>query len=151
MKLSTKILLGLLVLVLIAQAFRINKTNPSVEQQYDMVAIYNAPEQVQTILKQACYDCHSHETTYPWYTNVAPMSWWIADHIEEGREHLNFSVWGTYDAKRQKHKLEEMAEEVMEGEMPLNSYTWAHSEADLTEEQKNILVDWAKKTMQAIP
>lgn len=125
------------------QFFRIDKTNPPAEPASDMIAVENVPEDIQVILKNACYDCHSHETEYPWYSNVAPVSWWLKDHIDEGREHLNFSEWASYDAERKAHKLEELAEEVEEKEMPLESYTWAHSESKLSDEERQALVDWA--------
>ncbi|MEP2026185.1 heme-binding domain-containing protein, partial [Reichenbachiella sp.] len=96
------------------------------------------------IIKTSCYDCHSYHTKYPWYTNVAPLSWWIGDHIEEGREHFNLSEWGAYSEKKALHKLEEFYEEVEEGEMPLTSYTLIHGEASLSDEQVKKLVTWVK-------
>ena len=110
-----KILVIVAILAVIIQFFRIDKENPPYEASSDFISVENAPEDIQIILKQACYDCHSHQTTYPWYSNVAPVSWWLKDHIDEGREHLNFSVWASYDAERREHKLEELAEEVEEG------------------------------------
>ena len=74
-----------------------------------------------TLLESACYDCHSYKTKYQWYSNIAPVSWWLGHNVEEGREHLNFSTWGNYPTEKAEHKLEECAEEVDEGEMPLNS------------------------------
>ncbi len=138
-----KILVIVAILAVIIQFFRIDKENPPYEASSDFISVENAPEDIQIILKQACYDCHSHQTTYPWYSNVAPVSWWLKDHIDEGREHLNFSVWASYDAERREHKLEELAEEVEEGEMPLDSYTWTHAESRLSDEQRQKLVDWA--------
>ncbi len=139
-----KILLGLVAVLIIIQFFRIDKTNPPVDNSQDFMTLTSPPAEVAQIMKDACYDCHSHETAYPWYTNVAPVSWWIKKHINEGREHLNFSIWGTYTAKKADHKLEECYEEVEEGEMPLNSYTWAHAEARLTDTQREQLVSWFK-------
>ena len=135
MKLYTKILLGVSATLLAAQLFQIDKNNPTYDSNKEMLAQVSAPAEVKAILKQACYDCHSFETEYPWYTNVAPLSWWIEEHIEDGRKHFNFSEWGNYDLKKKKHKLEELIEMVEEGEMPLNSYTWAHSEANLSAQQ----------------
>lgn len=150
MKLSTKILLGLLAVLLAAQLFQIDKNSPTYDLDNDMLAQVTAPAEVKDILKQACYDCHSYETKYPWYTNIAPFSWWIDEHIQDGRRHLNFSEWGNYDLKKKKHKLEELIHEVEEGEMPLNSYTWAHSEANLSEEQIEALISWTKATMEGL-
>lgn len=144
---STKVktvLLGTIALLLIIQLFQIDKTNPPVRLEEDFIQLKQPPAHIETLLRTACYDCHSHETEYPWYTSVAPISWWIRHHIDEGREHLNFSTWAQYDADRQDHKLEECEEETREGEMPLSSYTWVHSEAKLTDQQRRELADWFK-------
>lgn len=139
-----KIVIGCMVLLVLIQFIRIDKTNPEVVMENDFIVQTNPPEHIQAILKTSCYDCHSNESTYPWYTNVAPISWWVKQHINEAREELNFSEWGTFTEKRKKHKLEEVYEEVEESEMPLKSYLIAHSEAKLTTEQKNELVAWFK-------
>ncbi|MCB0571436.1 MAG: heme-binding domain-containing protein [Phaeodactylibacter sp.] len=141
-KITKRFLLGLLAVLVIIQFFRIDKTNPPVDASQEFIALVAPPADVSKILKDACYDCHSHETAFPWYTNVAPVSWWIANHIEEGRRHLNFSVWGTYAPKKQAHKAEECAEEVKKGEMPLSTYTPMHPEARLTDEQRTRLAEW---------
>lgn len=106
----------------------------------------NPPNQVQEILQESCYDCHSNNTSYPWYNNVAPVSYWMSDHINEGKEHLNFSDWENYTLKKKDHKLEELIEEVEEGKMPLKEYKWTHDSAKLTQEQIDSLVSWAKRT-----
>lgn len=139
-----KLALGFIALLVIIQFFRIDKTNPVVVQQNDFISITNPPDDIKQILKTSCYDCHSYESYYPWYTNVAPISWWVKQHINEGREELNFSEWGTFSEKRKKHKLEEVYEEVDEEEMPLKSYLIVHHDAKLTVEQKNELVAWFK-------
>ncbi|PHN07555.1 heme-binding domain-containing protein [Flavilitoribacter nigricans] len=136
------ILLGIIGLLLVIQLFQIDKTNPPVRTEEDFIQIKQPPTNVENTLRTACYDCHSHETAYPWYTSVAPISWWIRHHINEGREHLNFSTWAQYDAERQAHKLEECEEETREGEMPLDSYTWVHREAQLSDTQRQQLADW---------
>ena len=139
-----KIALGFIALLVIIQFFRIDKTNPAIIQENDFISITNPPENIKQLLKTSCYDCHSNESTYPWYTNIAPISWWVKQHINEAREELNFSEWGTFTEKRKKHKLEECFEMVEEGEMPLKSYLIVHDEAKLTTEQKNELVVWFK-------
>ena len=138
------ILLGLLVLFVLIQLIRIDKTNPSSDAAQEFMTIEKPPNQVANILKNACYDCHSHNTAYPWYTNLAPVSWMIRSHIKGGRQQVNFSTWGTYDAKKRQHKLEEMAEEVAEKKMPMKSYTWLHSEAKLSATDRQTLIDWVK-------
>lgn len=142
MKTGKKILLILLGVFVVMQFFRITKTNAPVVASNDFITITNPNTEIRTLLESACYDCHSNQTRYPWYAEVAPVSWWLQDHVNEGKEHLNFSVWGTYSDKRADHKLEECAEEVEHAEMPLNSYTWTHSDAKLTAEQRELLEDF---------
>ena len=111
---------------LLIQSIRFDKTAEPLDPAKDFVALTSANAEVANTLKIACYDCHSNQPTYPWYSNIAPISWWMQNHIDEGSHHLNFSVWGTYSEKRKDHKLEECIEMVEEGEMPMNSYTWMH-------------------------
>jgi hypothetical protein len=101
-------------------------------------------------MKAACYDCHSNQSTYPWYTNIQPVGWFVKDHIEDGKKHLNFSEFGTYTAKKQAHKLEECGEMIEKGEMPLSSYTIIHKEAVLTEAQQTSLVNYFKEVEKKI-
>ncbi len=113
----------------------------------DIASELAIPQDVNTILQQACYDCHSNNTTYPWYAQVQPLNWWIQHHINEGKEHLNFHAFATYPSEKKHHMLEEIAEVVTEGEMPMKSYRWIHSNAQLTDAQKTALVQWAKRSM----
>ena len=99
-------------------------------------------EEVKAILKNNCYDCHSNTTVYPWYAEIAPFSFFLADHVEEGKEHLDFAKWESYSVKRKDHKLDELVEEVEEGEMPLESYALIHG--NLSEEEKELLETWVK-------
>ncbi len=137
-----KISIAVLIILIAMQLFRIDKKNPPVIVENDFLALNGASPDVQTIIKSSCYDCHSNTSTYPWYSNVAPVSWWVKHHINEGREHLNFSEWGKYTAKKADHKLEECVEMIQEGEMPMSSYTLVHRESKLSEEQKLMLVNW---------
>lgn len=129
-------------MLVLMQLIRIDKTAPAIDFSNDLMRMTNPPGEVAALLKVACYDCHSYQTEYPWYTNVAPVSWWIGHHIDEGREHLNFSIWGTYESSEQLEMLHECAEEVEEGKMPLPSYTWTHGAAKLTDYQRNLLKNW---------
>ncbi len=146
-KVLKKVLLVLLIAFVVMQFIRIDKTNPAVVAENDFITITEPSDEIKTMLHNACYDCHSNETKYPWYSNVAPVSWWLKHHVDEGREHLNFSEWGTYSLKRQNHKLHECAEEVEEGEMPMSSYTIAHGEASLSADQKEKLAEWFESKM----
>jgi len=137
-----RILWSIPALIVLVQFIPVDRSVPVVKETDTFYVSENVPEDVVQIMDNACMDCHSYNTTYPWYSYIAPVSWWLEDHIEEGREHLNFSVWAGYNAKRRDHKLEEMDEEVKEGEMPLDSYTWAHSEARLSQEQRDRLASY---------
>lgn len=139
-----KIFIALLVVLVVLQFFQIDKTNPAVDESKDFLKTQNTPEEIASIIKTSCYDCHSNESKYPWYSNVQPAGWFLKDHIDEGREELNFSTFTDYELKRQDHKLEECIEYIEKDEMPLGSYTLVHREAALTEAQKNILIDYFK-------
>lgn len=144
MKIVKKILLSLLIVFVIAQFFGPKKNEGDITKIEAFIAETNPPQNVGKILKESCYDCHSDVTRYPWYFNVTPVNYWIADHIEHGKDELNFSNWADYSLKRKEHKMEEVWEEVKEKEMPLDSYTWTHGDANLTDEQIEALVSWAK-------
>ncbi len=140
-----KVLLAIVVVLVVIQFFQIDKTNPTFDENQDFLKIYNPPAEVASILKASCYDCHSNQTVYPWYSYVQPAGWFLKDHIDEGREELNFSTFGSYEAKKQAHKLEESYELVEKGAMPLESYLIIHKDASLTDSQKTTLVDYFKK------
>lgn len=135
-----KIYLALIVILVGIQFIRIDKTAPESDPALDFFTINSADAKTAEMVKSACYDCHSNETAYPWYTNVAPLSWWIKGHINGGRQNMNLSEWGSYDAEKQAHKLEEIIEEIKHEHMPLGSYTWLHSEAKLSQEDREMLV-----------
>ena len=139
-----KILLGLLLVLVIIQFVQPEKNSGVYNEKTDFLAMNNAPADIAEIVKTACYDCHSNNTNYPWYNNVAPVSYWINHHIEEGKEHMNFSDWDSYPQKKAAHKLDEFFEEVEEGEMPLKAYTIINGEAKLTSENKEKLLPWVK-------
>ncbi|WP_190809062.1 heme-binding domain-containing protein [Flagellimonas sp. S3867] len=146
MKIAKKTAIFLLIVLIGMQFYRPAKNQADLNTYVATFESETKPsEAVKMVLKTACYDCHSANTRYPWYNNIAPVSYWLDSHIEEGREHLDFSGWENYTVKKKDHKLEELIEEVGEGEMPLNSYTWTHQDARLSEDQKKLLMDWAKK------
>lgn len=140
-----KILIILFVLFIIIQFFRIDQTNPPINKGMDFLTAKRTPEALATNIRNACYDCHSNETKYPWYTNIQPVAWFMKSHIDEGRKHLNFSTFATYEPKRQAHKLEECVEMIEKGEMPLESYILGHPEAKLTAVEKKEMMDYFKK------
>jgi hypothetical protein len=133
------------------QFYRPNRTNPPIIESETLEATVQVPENVAAILKRSCNDCHSNETLYPWYSNVAPFSWLLNAHIEDGRRELNYSVWNTYSARKKRHKFDETCQQVTSGEMPHNQYLWIHGAARLSEEDKKILCDWAETEKAKIP
>lgn len=145
-----KIVIIVIGLLLIFQLFRIDKTTKPLDTKTDFISVTQANSEVASILKTSCYDCHSNQPVYPWYTNIAPLSWWIKHHINEGSEHLNFSEWGTYKLKRKDHKLEECVEMIEEGEMPMTSYTLIHGNAKLNNAQKTLLINWFKSSRDSL-
>lgn len=121
------------------------RTNPPVAPGRDLLATNAPPAEIATLLRAACYDCHSDETRWPWYSRIAPVSWMVVDHVNEGRQHLNFSAWRQDDPARAARKWNRIGDEVESGDMPLSSYTWIHSPARLRPEQRDRLVRWARQ------
>lgn len=130
-------------LFLVVQFMRPARTNPEVDPSQTLQARVQIPSNVAAILDRSCQDCHSNATRWPWYSNVAPFSWLLVDHVNEGRQHLNLSEWGRLDNRRARNKLEEICDEVKIGAMPMASYTWIHRSAILSAENVNTLCDWA--------
>ena len=151
MKIIRKVLLALLVVLVLIQFVRPEK-NLSGDNTYHVSTKYPMPADVQAIMESACYDCHSNTTRYPWYANVQPVAWWLADHVKEGKEHLNFSEFTKRRIAWQNHKFEETIEMVKEKEMPLSSYTMfgLHAEADLSDEQRAKITGWAQAMMDTL-
>lgn len=138
MKRVGQILGALVAMLVLAQLKRPDHTNPPVTGEIE------APAEVKALLKRACFDCHSNETVWPWYSNVAPVSWVVSHHVDEGRRELNFSEWKSYSVKKQAHKMEEADEQIGEGEMPMGGYVALHAQAKLTDAEKTALQTWAK-------
>ena len=145
MTLKKKILVALILLFIIAQFFSPKKNQSGLYAINKFFVETKAPMEVQKILTQACFDCHSDQTTYPWYNSITPVNYWLNSHVNGGKSHLDVSKWSTYSVKRKAHKLEELIEEVGEGEMPLASYKWTHASADLTNDQIEALIHWAQR------
>lgn len=138
--------IGLVIVLIFAvmQLFVADKIPFEEPTNTDFIMIEQPNEEVAVLLKTICYDCHSSQINYPWYSDFAPVSWWLKDHIEDGRKHLNFSIWGEYESGKKEHKAEESWEEVEHEEMPLESYTFIHRDADLSDAQRLLLVDYFK-------
>ena len=126
------------------QFIRPDMTNPPVAVELTLEATTEVPENVRRILTRSCADCHSHDTVYPWYTNIQPSGWFQDWHIREGRAELNLSEWAKLEDRRKKRKLEEICEQVETREMPLVSYLWIHRDARMSDEEIRLVCDWTK-------
>ena len=146
-----KILIGIALVVVLAQLYRPERNiSATPAGEFDIANTYNVPQNVQQILDVACYDCHSNNTRYPWYANIQPVASFMANHVDEGKHELNFNEFTKRRVAIQNHKLEEVVEMIKEGEMPISSYTITHTDARLTTEQKQTLINWATSIMDTL-
>jgi len=143
-KLVLRVLLVAAGLLVLLQVFQPDRTNPPVDPAQQIEQHIPASPAVAGLLRKACFDCHSNETRWPWYSYVAPVSWLVSGDVSEGREHLNLSEWGSYEMRSQVGRLGAIAEEVQTGTMPLPIYISMHGEADLSAEERDSLVAWAQ-------
>jgi Haem-binding domain len=146
-----KILVGLLVALVVIQFIRPARNTGAAQTPTDITHVVAVPDSTMKLLQVACYDCHSNHTRYPWYAEVNPVGMWLNDHVNEGKRELNFSEFATYAAKRQAHKLGEIAEDIKTHDMPLGSYLWIHTDARLTDAQRQIIIRWADSAKARIP
>ncbi|NPD44608.1 MULTISPECIES: heme-binding domain-containing protein [unclassified Lentimicrobium] len=128
----------------VIQFVGIEKTNPEFDSSSDFIVMENPPEDVAQMLRSSCYDCHSNETIWPWYSNIAPVSWMLEEHVEDGRDNINLNFWGEIDLEDRAYVIEEMIEEMEEGEMPIPGYLITHSNAKLSDAQKEKLFAWLR-------
>jgi hypothetical protein len=134
-----------------AQAVRPDRTNPPVDASKTLRANTSMTPEVAAILERSCNDCHSSETVWPWYSNVAPASWFLKWHVEEGRRELSFSEWATYTKRQRERKLHEICQQVESGEMPLKSYLPLHPESRLSDDDKRVLCEWTRREEERQP
>lgn len=135
--------LAIVVIVAVgAQFVRPNMANPQTDPSRTVTANERVPPDVASALQRACHDCHSNETRWPWYAQISPVSWFLANHVSEGRRELNFSEWGTFNARRRSGKLREICEQVQQGKMPLKSYLWLHADAGLSDGETKAICAW---------
>ncbi|MEI9946796.1 MAG: heme-binding domain-containing protein [Chitinophagaceae bacterium] len=138
-----KILIFLLLALIVIQFIHPKKNKAEGVQANYIGNVYTVPADVKAILEKACNDCHSNNTRYPWYSKLQPVDWWMNNHVLDGKKDLNLDEYSNRNLRYQYHKMEEIAELVKEGKMPLDSYTWIHKDAILTETEKNTLISWA--------
>jgi len=145
-----KILLFILIVFIGMQFFPSHKNRSGAPATKDVATIFNIPDSVLITLKQSCYDCHSNNTNYPWYSNIQPFGWWLNGHITEGKEELNFNEFGNYAGKRRINKLNAIANSVKDETMPLQSYLIIHPNARLSSHGKLAILNWINKTNDSL-
>jgi hypothetical protein len=150
MRSKRKWILILLVAFILVQCIQPARNHSGQVLQTDITKMFAVPSNVKTILESSCYDCHSNNTRYPWYANIQPGGWWLANHIKEGKEELNFSEFGGYSLRRQISKLRSIENSIKDGTMPLSTYTFMHKDAKLTKEEQAQLIDWVKTTRNSL-
>jgi len=138
-----KVFLGVIVVFILIQMIRPNK-NDSRNNINHISTVKEVPDEVNEILIKSCNDCHSNYTVYPWYNEIAPISWYLAQHVNNAKRHLNFSEWTTYNKNQQNHILKDLEEVLETHEMPLKSYIWMHKDATMTNKEYEMLITWVK-------
>lgn len=138
-------------LIAIAQVLQPDRSVQPNDPEHDLISVTKPSNDVRRLLRTACYDCHSDSTTYPWYSYITPVNFWLQGHIDEGRGEFDMSSWGRRRAKWQRHKAEESEELIGAEEMPLPSYTWVHGDARLSTEQRTVLAEFFRGLRASIP
>lgn len=144
-----KIVFWCLVAFAIIQFVPTDKTNPPIDQSVNFIDVKKTPPKVVALLKNACYDCHSNETVYPKYAYIAPFSWSVKDHVNEGREHLNFSVWKKYNNDLKDNMLKKTVQALQNKSMPMPAYIVYHDEANLSEADRKILANYFEEILKS--
>lgn len=152
MKKALKIVLIIMAVAFIAiQFYRPSRTNPPVVAAETLESQMQIPQNVHEILRRSCYDCHSNETSWIWYSNIAPLSWGIVDHVNSGRDEMNFSKWAAFSPEKKSRKLEEICQEIESREMPHYQYLWLHWDANMSEQEIKTVCEWSKNEAAKIP
>mgnify|MGYP000221105032 FL=1 len=125
------------IIIILLQIIQIEKTNPKSNPKLEI----NAPKEIMNIFKRSCYDCHSNDTNWPWYSSIAPVSWSVSSHVEDGRQWLNFSIWNSYTINEQNKKIKEIFRSIYIA-MPPSDYIYFHEESFLTKKERNLVRDW---------
>lgn len=130
------------VVIVAIQFIPVNRANSQVDAAKSIHAVENPPGNVGPVLDRSCNDCHSDQTHWPWYSYVAPVSWVVASDVHEARRKMNFSRWGDYSKQKQDHELEEMCNEILQGDMPDTKYTLIHRQAKVTQDEREAICQW---------
>jgi hypothetical protein len=147
---TKKIMLVILLVFIAMQFIRPARNSSNAVPRADMVTHFNVPANVAGILKTSCYDCHSNNTSYPWYSNIQPVGWLLAKHVNDGKEELNFNEFTTYPQRRQLSKLKSIQNSIKDGSMPLSTYTMIHKDAKLSADSKALLIQWTAKVIDSL-
>lgn len=137
-------------LFFLMQIYPVNRPEIIADNPNDLLKNVNVPENISSMLRSACYDCHSNETIYPWYASIAPVKWIVYDHTEKGREELNFSEWNALSKSDKLEVLDDISGEVTDGKMPLKFYPLTHRDAKLSEVDREALTDWTESLMEEL-
>lgn len=147
---AKKIVLTILVGFTAIQFIRPADNSSNAEQTADLLVHFDAPANVAGILRASCYDCHSNNTHYPWYSRVQPIGWMLANHVKNGKQDLNFNEFAGYSLRRQLSKMKSIENSIKDGSMPLSSYLLMHSDAKITEESKASVIAWTEKVIDSL-
>ena len=128
--------------LIVIQFFPITLNESDTVPQSDFMVVNQVPATIKNRLQVSCYDCHSNNTDYPWYSKIQPWAWYLEDHIQEGKDELNFNEWTEYSDRRKKSKLRSIISQIEEDKMPLDSYTLIHRDAILSDEDKRMIIDY---------
>jgi hypothetical protein len=145
-----KISIALLIVLVVIQFIRPAHNSSAAVPSKQVSAVVSVPDSVKQILEVACYDCHSNNTRYPWYSNIQPVGWWLANHVKDGKRAVNFDEFASYDLDEQKHKMKDVNKSIDKGFMPLKSYLIIHKDAVLTDAQKKQLLNWSRAASEEL-
>lgn len=150
MRFSIKIILAIIIIFLGIQFIKPPRNYGTSIASSDISMVLDMPDSIKVILTNACYDCHSNNTRYPWYSNIQPVGWLLAYDIKKGKEELNFSEFGAYSQRRQVSKLNGIVNSIEEDIMPLKSYRMMHKSARLSSNEKSVIINWSKQIIDSI-
>jgi hypothetical protein len=140
--------IAIILLFVVIQFVPVDKQNPPLNPSQTIYATQTVPPEVRNVFESSCNDCHSDETRWPWYAHIAPASWIVAHDVHEGRKEMNFSEWGKYSTEKEEDKLEEICEQVVNGDMPESKYAFVHRKSKPTEAQRNAVCKWTEDARQ---
>ena len=144
------VVIAILVIFLGMQVYQPERTNPPVDETKTLFAVVTTPPEIRTVFERSCFDCHSHNTRWPFYSSIAPASWLVAADVHEGRKHLNLSMWGDYNTNKRVAKLDQICQEISDEKMPLKQYLLLHSSAALSKAEVDLICDWADEQREKL-